>query len=96
MGYAVFSLLYQQTGQQRCQETQEQLVRSLLSPLNGEPDPAAVPSNSLVPGVPPSGLGGRAPLGRGQGRGAPPSLSAIITTPLPEDERGRTAWGVNL
>lgn len=53
MGYAGFSLLYQQTGQQRCQETQEQLVRSLLSPLNGEPDPAAVPSNSLVPGVPP-------------------------------------------
>lgn len=53
----------------------------------------AIPSSL---GFLPSGLGGRAPLGRGQGRGAPPSLSTIITTPLPEDERGRTAWGVNL
>ena len=54
------------------------------------------PAIPLSLGFLPSQLGGWAPLGWGWGRGAPPSLSAFFTTPSLEDERSRTAWGVNL
>ena len=84
MGYPVPSLARWQAARpsRGVRSPQEQRVCNLLSPHNGESDPAAIPSNSTFPGIPPQPARGLGSSWLRLGEGCPSQSECLFYHPF--------------